>query len=976
MTHSLVKIKELVEVPEFKNFYANQSNEELKTSILEEGLKTPIIVSKDYTFIDGYRRVQVYQDLGYEYISCVFVEEQPTLQERITRNMTRQKSSQDIVNEYRQVFLRYPKKQGKRNHDGTPYVRDQKISDALGGKFKGDVIVNKLEKILFNDLEGDILSKGIVDKNWKVDTCHDFLFKWKEIDEMKKYGFTKQLTDGQLSVSEVNKFIEEKESLDNRFENSFIIPDKISVWNEDCRMIDKLLNNEKVIDLLFGSVAYWNLREYVEEGENQRGHEKTKEEYAENVANDVQKIENVLKESGSVIINIGETYIDGLAQGIPFIVRDAILKHTNLFHVDTYIWSKKNSRPQGEGVKRLQNSIEYLFHFVKDPKKYKFNVLKYPVEGKVSKLVSGAKDVSKDGKVSKKSKSISKNYGKLVSHLKEQEIENIVTTSIGKDHELYKIISSGHPAPMSPMLPVTFILMLTGELDTVADIWGGSQVTGKISTLLNRRYVSTEISKEYFNIGCQRLLNAVSDFDRDSLDFIQDIAYEELNNSNTYKNDTNQDLLVNNRNNTTNIELSKSSLEDLIASLEKENNNSIQEIPKTEFSDGSILYNGDNLSVLKKLPDNSIYSIVTDPPYDLTDNRKGSKSSKGFMGKEWDGTGIAFNVDLWKECLRVLKPGGYILAFGGTRTIHKMTSAIEESGFKIKDQIMWVYGQGFPKSRNIGKDLERVELEKYGTGLKPAFEPIIVAQKPISEKTIAKNFVNWGTGVMNIDDCRIPFEDTPNPSTNPLFRHENNYKMPRKSQKSKGEINFTSSKNDVNKLGRFPSNVIFDEFCSKILDEQKGISRFFYCPKANKIDKHEGLEHLEPKTIRNCDKKYSDFNSRCSNCGKKIYGSKNYICACDNRIIDNSVFKLPNNHPTVKPTELMEYLVKLVTPDIEGAICLDIFGGSGSTGKAIARLSNNIKFILIEKEKEYYNIAIERIKHEFSMQLDESKKVA
>ena len=428
---------------------------------------------------------------------------------------------------------------------------------------------------------------------------------------------------------------------------------------------------------------------------------------------------------------------------------------------------------------------------------------------------------------------------------------------------------------------------------------------------------------------------------------------------------------------------------------------SLEEFPFTSFVDGSQIFNGDCLEVLKAMPDNSVTSFVTDPPYDLTDNKKsGKSSSKGFMGKEWDGTGIAFNVELWKECLRVLKPGGYILAFGGTRTVHKMASAIEDAGFMIEDQIIWVYGQGMPKSRNIGKDLNQVELEKYGTGLKPAFEPIVVAQKPISEKNIAKNFIKWNAGVLNIDDCRVPYEDTQNPATNPKYRKNNGYKTPPKGQKSNGAVSFSSSKNDLNELGRFPANIIFDEFTGSILDKQNGecgngwkkkygieysnkehaystqqcvfggkydskntysnqsgASRFFYCPKANQKDKNEGLDNFEYKIS---DVKYGALVTKSS---------------VQKRIVSNNTnaAKHKNNHPTVKPTSLMEYLVKLVTPDVEGAICLDIFGGSGSTAKAVASLSNNIKFILIEKEQEYYDIAVARIQHEFNKQ---SKKAA
>ena len=169
-----------------------------------------------------------------------------------------------------------------------------------------------------------------------------------------------------------------------------------------------------------------------------------------------------------------------------------------------------------------------MFWFVKDIDKAKYNLLTFPNEGKGPKITT-VKDVSKDGSVSKRNKSISKTYGKLVSHIKEQEIENIISTSIGKDHELYSICSSGFPAPMSPMLTVTLTLMLSDEGNTVCDPFGGSQISGKISRLLNRRYVSTELSKEYFNIGCERLQIADKEFNRLELDTINQIAYGDEN---------------------------------------------------------------------------------------------------------------------------------------------------------------------------------------------------------------------------------------------------------------------------------------------------------------------------------------------------------------------------------------------------------------------------------------------------------------
>jgi len=331
------------------------------------------------------------------------------------------------------------------------------------------------------------------------------------------------------------------------------------------------------------------------------------------------------------------------------------------------------------------------------------------------------------------------------------------------------------------------------------------------------------------------------------------------------------------------------------------------------------------------LEDNSIDSIVTDPPYEL-----------GFMNKKWDSTGIAYNVDLWKECLRVLKPGGHLLAFGGTRTYHRMTCAIEDAGFEIRDCIQWLYSAGFPKSHDISKAIDKQagaerrvigkssrhgggikgngtsyelppdipyitapatpeakQWEGWGTALKPANEPIVLARKPLSEKTVAENVLKWGTGGLNIDGCRVGTEQITIRGGGAKYYDGYKSGLPNNS------VNITNQ-------GRFPANVILDEEAGKLLDEQhKGASRFFYCAKASRKERGEF-----------------------------------------------------NKHPTVKPIALMEYLIKLVTPP-EG-IVLDPFFGSGTT--AIAALNTGRYFIGIEKEKEYVDIAKKRIANHMTQQ--------
>lgn len=379
------------------------------------------------------------------------------------------------------------------------------------------------------------------------------------------------------------------------------------------------------------------------------------------------------------------------------------------------------------------------------------------------------------------------------------------------------------------------------------------------------------------------------------------------------------------------------------------------------------IIHGDCLEVLVTLEDNSIDSIVTDPPYEL-----------GFMNKKWDSTGIAYNVDLWKECLRALKPGGHLLAFGGTRTYHRMTCAIEDAGFEIRDCIQWIYGSGFPKSHDISKAIDKKlgtyvegkllpssrttgasatgiattfrkktasnpqspeaqQWKGWGTALKPANEPIVLARKPLSEKTVAENVLKWGTGGLNIDGCRVGWKDE---------RDRKNGWRASPSNDDKNE--YTSFKSgsfgEQNERGRFPANVILDEEAGKLLDEQhKGASRFFYCAKASKKERNMGLEDM-PEVISN--------------------DGRDKTLASGNMPHNRGNVPKKNHHPTVKPIKLMEYLIKLVTPP-EG-IVLDPFLGSGTT--AIAALNTGRYFIGIEKEKKYVDIAKKRIANHMTQQ--------
>jgi DNA modification methylase len=354
------------------------------------------------------------------------------------------------------------------------------------------------------------------------------------------------------------------------------------------------------------------------------------------------------------------------------------------------------------------------------------------------------------------------------------------------------------------------------------------------------------------------------------------------------------------------------------------------------------IYHGDSLELLKQLDDNSIDSIVCDPPYEL-----------GFMGKLWDSTGIAYNVDLWIECLRVLKHGGHLLSFGGTRTYHRMACAIEDAGFEIRDQIQWIYGSGFPKSHNISKALSKKgissdEWDGWGTALKPANEPIVFARKPLSGKTVVDNVLIHGTGGINIDECRVEYDqnDT-NPATNPLYRAKNGYNNSQYAEKNVNAYRLRNeevSERNVSELGRFPANVILDEEAGRLLDEQSGITKSGF------------MKAGHPYGLGNGQNVYGKLSGHTKNdtYGDSGGASRFFYCAKASKK-ERGGF---NDHPTVKPIKLMEYLVRLVTPN--NGIVLDPFAGSGTT--LLAARNENKNYIGFELTEEYIEIINERLK--------------
>lgn len=410
------------------------------------------------------------------------------------------------------------------------------------------------------------------------------------------------------------------------------------------------------------------------------------------------------------------------------------------------------------------------------------------------------------------------------------------------------------------------------------------------------------------------------------------------------------------------------------------------------------LHHGDCLEIMATMEPNSVDSIVTDPPYGLA-----------FMGKDWD-HGVP-GIPFWEAALRVAKPGAHLLAFGGTRTFHRLAVAIEDAGWEIRDTVMWVYGSGFPKSHDVSKAIDREagaerevvgrgahcglhhrggansftddnwkaenregdyslitapatpdaeRWQGWGTALKPAWEPVIVARKPL-QGTVAANVLTWGTGAININACRVGTDagwSYPNGrGGNGWMGRETlsrNLAEPMQATSGRWPANVIHDGSDE-VVGLMPANANPDKRIEKLARNGKGTkgiygdtgsaARFFYCAKASRADRDEGLEGM-PKRGRN-----------------EVYGNGlNTATKCDPAMghTPDSVEARPqvrNHHPTVKPTDLMRYLCRLVTPP--GGVVLDPFMGSGSTGKAA--ILEGFAFAGIEQDAEYVEIARRRI---------------
>jgi DNA modification methylase len=529
----IIKIKpvDIIDNEEVKNFYETQDSlfNEMKESIMTNGLKSHLYINKENMLLDGNIRKQALIAIGKgnEEIDVFRCDSESSINDYLIRNSGRTKTDNDLVKEWRYIFFqKYQKRQGRKRNGEPEGTYAENVSRDLGGKFKDDETINKIGFCLKNDLTNNSISKGIIKGNVSPVIGYEFLKIFHPIDIEKKYGFTEKVIAGELNVQDAIKLIKQKENL-NTYSDTFVIPDKATSYNKNCIELGDMSEHFGTVDLLFSSPPYFILRDYKVDGKKQTGKEETKEQYCNKIANLIKASIPTLKRSANVIINIGETYDNGVGYGIPQLLKTYIEQNTGLIYKDQLIWSKPNPKPQNESIKRPINNVEYLLWFVVDPKEAFYKMLTYTIGDRDVKISHGAKDVDKDGKIWDKNISLSKPYQKIYTHLKEQEIARIIEANTGKNIEVYSIYKEGHPAIMSGILPVVPILMCSDEYDhnTVLDIFSGSNVVGRMGLLLNRKVLSAELSKDYYDIGCKMLENAIEDYNREDLDVINELAY-------------------------------------------------------------------------------------------------------------------------------------------------------------------------------------------------------------------------------------------------------------------------------------------------------------------------------------------------------------------------------------------------------------------------------------------------------------------
>lgn len=522
-----ILIKDINFNEEFEAFFDKQEtfSNELNENIKMNGVMVPPIIDKLNVLVDGYERVRACANNGDEKIWVLQMETIASLDDRLHHNLQRVKTTKDQVREIKHKLKQIKKLQGRKK-GGIKDSFLMKSIKILNGRWKSLDSINKFIHVIDNDFSNDVLTESILSGSTTLESAFQYLKTTKKIAAENKFSINNRVESGELKAHEAVKVVMDLIQHKTNYKGTFIIPKKGGTYNIDCTEIGKYYEYHHKVDLIFTSIYYW-VQKFYQIGEKpQPGNEATKEDYCMNVALMVLTWVITLRDTASLMINVGEVYKNGVAQRIPDLLIETIERVTGLIFYERLVWSKNNCRSGGntENI-RPRNSVEYILWFVVDTEKVKFKKLTYMKPGAKPQITRGMGHEDAKGNKTKNVIKATSGYSSIWNHIKEQEVRDAITTSVGTNHKMVEYSNACHPAVMSVLLPVCPILMTTEEGDLVFDPLSGTNVVGQISQMLNRRTLTTELSSIYYQDGCKNLQTGVDSFNPEALKIINQLAY-------------------------------------------------------------------------------------------------------------------------------------------------------------------------------------------------------------------------------------------------------------------------------------------------------------------------------------------------------------------------------------------------------------------------------------------------------------------
>lgn len=849
--------------------YQNRENEieTLVTSISNEGQKQPVnVVEVDgkFVIIDGVLRYKAICRIhGVNTINVLvqpdFIKSEQDLVDLIIHNqLHKEKTDKEKLNEIK-IILRIDEEDKNPKRDRE--TRIKLVEGKLGKGWKKNNVLT-FEKLLYwvkeNGNVYDLVDKIILGEV-SINKVGCFLKALERNDyDLKKEQealILKQFLNGNINELQVNNLILvyniKKDEPFTDFELTDVDRENFKIIVGDCKTTK--LPDETKIDLVMTSIPYYQQVKYgdKEDGDlvkNEIGWEKSPEDYVKNVCETFRLNFDNLKETGVVVINVNESYKNGECVGVvPMIILE--MKRNGYKYIQTTCWFKKDEKPQPNNIKRLKTNFEYCLIFTKTTDYY-FNPIKIKNDKKKCRITKGCKEQGR----TENTYHMSNFYDTLTGFMDEQEMLDVI--KINQNTERGKRgFETNFFGDYPSLLPAFFTLIFTPENGICWDPYGGNGGSS-IILQLGRQLIINELYPKNVKIMEKAIKKNIDLMDIDELNKMNKVLWGD------------------------------NEIDEQIEMVEAEE--------VITYEDGSQIILGDNLKVLRGMNDNSCDSILTDPPYGIKINKE-----------KWDNE--LPKIEVWEECLRVLKPGGIMLTFGHEKTYHKLMTEIENAGFEVIGQMMWIYGKGNTGGMKLVSMNNYRELGKYEglkTKIKGMHEPIAMVRKPL-EGNFIENFEKYGTGPFYIDNSKVGLREPGNVIINEEVGEYLNTLKPL--TKGNGKMSFGKITNHPLALydGRVMKPTGNEKLYLKNYNDTGGVDRFFYVPKVSKAEREE-------------------FNT----------------------------------HPTVKPKELIKHLVKLITP--KGGICCDPYFGSGTLGLSIRELGN-YKFIGIEREMKYFEISQRRV---------------